>query len=63
MRKGDDGGETEKNGENWKRMMKLVATNVVDSRPSNSKRLQRRPLVPKCVKKVKREREREVYLK
>ena len=43
MRKGRDG---EKKMEWWKIMMKIVATNVVASRPPNSDRLQRRPLVP-----------------
>ena len=43
MRKGRDG---EKKMEWWKIMMKIVATNVVASRPPNGDRLQRRPLVP-----------------
>ena len=43
MRKGDDG--EKKTGK--KIMMKIVATNVVASRPPNGDRLQRRPLVPK----------------
>ena len=54
MRKGDDGEKEkreknggEKNGGKKKKiMMKIVATNVVASRPPNGDRLQRRPLVP-----------------
>jgi hypothetical protein len=51
MRKGCDGetGEKKKNG-GKKIMMKIVATNVVASRPPNGDRLQRRPLVPKLGK-------------
>ena len=44
MRKVRDGMEW--NGMEWKIMMKIVATNVVASRPPNGDRLQRRPLVP-----------------
>ena len=53
MRKGDDretGKKREKKtgGEKKEKkiMMKIVATNVVASRPPNGDRLQRRPLVP-----------------
>ena len=51
MRKGDDGEKNgKKNGEKKEKkkkiMMKIVATNVVASRPPNGDRLQRRPLVP-----------------
>ena len=49
MRKGDDGGEKREN-EKKKSMMKIVATNVVASRPPNGDRLQRRPLVPKTIR-------------
>ena len=42
MRKGRDGGEKKEK----KIMKKIVATNVVASRPPNGDRLQRRPLVP-----------------
>ena len=46
MRKGRDGEITTE--KSWKkRMMEIVATNVVASRPPNGDRLQRRPLVPK----------------
>ena len=45
MRKGDNGGAKKTE------MMKIVATNVVASRPPNGDRLQRRPLVPKERKK------------
>ena len=53
MRKGDDGEKKnktgdKKNGEKREKiMMKIVATNLVASRPPNGDRLQRRPLVPK----------------
>ena len=47
MRKGDDGETGKKWGEKKeKKIMKIVATNVVASRPPNGDRLQRRPLVP-----------------
>ena len=50
MRKGDEGEKKtgkKKNGKKkGKIMMKIVATNVVASRPPNGDRLQRRPLVP-----------------
>ena len=55
MRKIDDGEKKRKKKEKKrkkkkkKKTVKIVATNVVASRPPNGDRLQRRPLVPKLL--------------